>query len=96
MKMTMQIPFCHPQIRCFLFHVSTGMARHMNKFRKMAFPDKAHKDVNDIIIYSHHKNFQEPTSSEGFDEIVQINFVPKFDGDDEEVQKLFFSFLIEK
>ena len=72
------------------------MARHMNKFRKMAFPDKAHKDVNDIIIYSHHKNFQEPKMDEGFSEIVQINFVPKFEGVDEDVERLFFSFLIEK
>ena len=72
------------------------MARHMNKFRKLAFLDKAHKDVNDIIIYSHHKNFQEPTLSEGFEEIVRINFVPAFDGVEKEKEQLFFQFLIEK
>lgn len=83
-------------VRCFLFQVSTTMARHMNKFRKLAFLDKAHKDVNDIIIYSHHKNFQEPTLSEGFQEIVQINFVPVFDGVEKEKETLFFHFLIEK
>ena len=72
------------------------MARHLNKFRKLSFLDKAHKDVNDIVIYSHHKNFQEPTLDEGFQEIVQINFVPSFDAGEREKEKLFFNFLIEK
>ena len=68
----------------------------MNKYRKLLYADKAHKDVNDIIIYSHHKNFVEPTLDEGFREIVSIDFVPVFDGVEEESQKLFFNFLLEK
>ena len=70
------------------------MARHMNKFRRLAFPDKTHKDVTDIIIHSYNKNFQEPNVKEGFLEIVKINFVPVFAGIARETEDLFFSFLL--
>jgi bifunctional polynucleotide phosphatase/kinase len=78
--------------RCFLFNISLDHAKHNNKFRDMTSTDHVH--VNDIILNSFKNKYQEPKLEEGFDEILKINFVPKFPS--EELKTLYTMFLLEK
>lgn len=80
------------ECRCFLMDISSVHSKHNNKFRELT--DKSHEPVSDIIINSMKKNFQEPSLSEGFEEIVKVPFVPQFN--DIEKEKLYKMFLLEK
>ncbi|XP_060852447.1 LOW QUALITY PROTEIN: uncharacterized protein F21D5.5-like [Rhopalosiphum padi] len=74
--------------RAFLMNVSKDHGKHNNKFRE--FTDKKHPLVSDAAINFYFSKFQEPSKSEGIDEIVKINFVPHFkDPDHEKLYKMF-------
>ena len=77
-------------VRCFNFKVSKELAMHLNNLRAI---NKSRKHfsgyVNAIPIHTFFKNYQEPEKSEGFDEIVDINFVPG-PFDNEEDKKIFY------
>ncbi|XP_071443892.1 uncharacterized protein F21D5.5 isoform X2 [Hetaerina americana] len=79
-------------VRCFLMTTTKEQAKHNNKFREIT--DTSHVKVNDMIINSYYSKFEEPTTSEGFEEIVQVRFLPKFD--DPEKEKLYSMYLIDK
>lgn len=66
--------------RCFIFQVSMEHARHNNRFRELSGSD--HDKVPDMVFYQYRKAFEEPNMSEGFSEIVKVNFMPKFANDD--------------
>ena len=50
------------------------------------------KNIKKLLFYR--KNFVEPKISEGFNEIVKVNFIPKFV--DSKKRQLYNMFLIEK
>ncbi|XP_077982850.1 bifunctional polynucleotide phosphatase/kinase-like [Glandiceps talaboti] len=81
------------QCRCFLFTATLEQARHNEKFRDISEVNKDHS-INDMVLYSYRKKFEEPNLGEGFSEIVKANFVPKFQSHDDEV--LYRQFLVEK
>lgn len=82
-------------LRCFLMNVNIDQARHNNKFRELAgLVDSNHKGVTDMVLYTYRKNFQEPQTSEGFDEVVKVNVIPKFD--DQHLKNLYSMYLLEK
>lgn len=78
--------------RCFVMSTDIDHAKHNNRFRELT--DKSHVPVSEIIINNYKNKFQKPTLDEGFVEIVEINFVPKFS--DPELRKLYMMFLLEK
>ncbi|KAG7154645.1 Polynucleotide kinase 3 phosphatase and FHA domain-containing protein [Homarus americanus] len=62
------------------------------QFREFSGTD--HSKVSDMIYNMYKSKYAEPSLSEGFDDIVKVNFVPKFRTSDEE--KLYRMFLLEK
>ncbi|XP_076591204.1 bifunctional polynucleotide phosphatase/kinase [Chaetodon auriga] len=76
--------------RCFHFSASLELAKHNNRFREMAPSDSKHAKVNDMVFHSYKKHFVAPALAEGFSEIVQIHFVPKFK--DSQSETLFRQF----
>ncbi|KAK6185161.1 hypothetical protein SNE40_007454 [Patella caerulea] len=78
--------------RCFIFNVSIEQAKHNERFREIT--DKSHKAINDMIMNSFKSKLIPPETSEGFSEILRVNFVPKFDNPDH--ARLYRQFLMEK
>lgn len=76
---------------CFVMLTSSSHSKHNNKFRELT--DKSHVPVSEIIINSMKKKYQDPELSEGFQNIVKIQFSPQFD--DQEKEKLYKMFLLE-
>lgn len=74
--------------RVFLMNVSKDHGKHNNKFRELT--DKKHQKVSEAVINSYFLKFQQPSKSEGIDEIIKINFVPHFkDPDHEKLYKMY-------
>ncbi|CAF1099352.1 unnamed protein product [Rotaria sordida] len=80
--------------RCFVMNVSVEHAKHNNLFRQMNGTDKAHKDVNEIIIMGFNKRYIKPTMEEGFSEIVMVNMQPTFD--DTDMEQLYYQYILDK
>lgn len=79
-------------VRCFILNVTKDHSRHNNKFREFSGAD--HSKVSDMIYHSYGSKYEEPSLAEGFEDIVRVNFVPKFrTKEDEEFYKMF---LLEK
>lgn len=79
-------------IRCFLFNASYEQAKHNNKFRELT--DTSHAKINDMVFNVYKNKYVEPNVKEGFDEVIRVNFVPKFD--DDERQTLYKMYLLER
>ncbi|XP_053670040.1 uncharacterized protein F21D5.5 [Anopheles nili] len=79
-------------IRCFVMDVDHKHARHNNEFRMMT--DQTHAVIPELVFNSYKSKFVEPSTSEGFVEIVKVKFVPKFDSKSHE--ELYKMFLLEK
>ncbi|VVC40863.1 Hypothetical protein CINCED_3A022676 [Cinara cedri] len=60
--------------RIFIMNVKKEHAMHNNRFRELT----EKKRLAEIIIHTYFTKFEEPSLSEGVDEIVRINFVPHF------------------
>lgn len=78
--------------RCFLMNTSYHHSRHNNIFRELT--DSTHQKIADMVINFYKTKYAEPKLSEGFNEIVKVNCVPKFE--DKELEKLYRSYLLDK
>ncbi|XP_022805797.1 bifunctional polynucleotide phosphatase/kinase-like [Stylophora pistillata] len=76
--------------RCFLFDVSFEHAQHNNKIREMTNRDSSYKHVGHLAFVKYKSSYEEPRCEEGFEEIVKVNFVPKFK--DDRVKELYMQF----
>jgi bifunctional polynucleotide phosphatase/kinase len=79
-------------IRCFLFNVTYDQAKHNNIFRELT--GSSHQKISDMIYNIYKKNYVEPSKKEGFNEIIRVNFLPKFPSSDYET--LYKMYLVEK
>ena len=79
-------------IRCFLMNTTYEQAKHNNIFRELT--DSTHEKIGDMVFHIYKKKYVEPTTKEGFTEIVRVNFIPKFKNEDDE--KLYTMYLVEK
>lgn len=64
--------------RCFVINTPLELAKHLNYVRQ----NQTNGDVRRIpeVGYNvYKKNFSAPTKEEGFCNIIQIDFIPKFD-----------------
>lgn len=68
-------------MRCFVFTASIAHCKHNNRFRELKnIGNSKYKPVNDIAFNTYSARFTQPDVSEGFTEIVQVNFLPDFEG----------------
>ncbi|XP_070499125.1 uncharacterized protein F21D5.5 [Chironomus tepperi] len=80
------------KVRGFLMTSTYHHSRHNNIFREMI--DSSHAKIGDIVFNTYKSKFVPPTLKEGFDEIVKVNCLPKFDNSEHE--KLYRMYLLEK
>ncbi|CAH0398377.1 unnamed protein product [Chilo suppressalis] len=80
------------QCRCAKLATTKAHSQHNNKFRELMKIN--HVPVNDIVFHSYNKKFIEPTSKEGFKEIIEVKFNPCFD--DSTGEELYRMYLLEK
>ncbi|KAG4070370.1 hypothetical protein HA402_006512 [Bradysia odoriphaga] len=79
------------QCRCFVMDVPFAHSKHNNIYRELT--DSTHKTVNDIVMNTFNKHYEQPTVAEGFEEVVKVNFIPKFNSIDEE--QLYRMYLVD-
>ncbi|XP_045160646.2 bifunctional polynucleotide phosphatase/kinase-like [Mercenaria mercenaria] len=78
---------CGVPCRCFVMDTPIELAHHLNYFRQNQTNGGVRR-IPDVGYNVYKKNFGAPTKAEGFTEIIQIPFVPKFDSKkDEELFK---------
>jgi bifunctional polynucleotide phosphatase/kinase len=81
------------KVRCFHMTTSYHQSRHNMEFREVS--QNTWRQCSPQEFQTFESCFEVPQLTEGFDEIVRVNFVPQFDGDDEAV-KLYECHLLEK
>jgi bifunctional polynucleotide phosphatase/kinase len=65
-------------VRCVLMDVPKDVALHLNKVRE-TLPDQYQKaHVPEMVYNKFAKDYSEPTTSEGFKEVIKLDFVPRF------------------
>ena len=67
-----------------LYHsdVDIELARHLCRFRQ--YTCSTGKTIKDVVLYTYRKKFEEPQRTEGFEKIIKIPFVPKFENEMDE------------
>jgi len=68
-------------VRCFKFETDEDISQHNNKYRQIV---KGETLIPTIAYRFYKSNYNEPTLSEGYEDILKINFIPSFDGKSQE------------
>lgn len=74
-------------VRCFVMATTYEHCKHNNRYRELT--DKKHAQIGELLINQYKKEFQEPKMTEGFQEIVEV----QFDFDSRGLQELYWQFL---
>lgn len=80
------------ECRCAKMKTTKAHSQHNNKFRELMKIN--HVPVNDIVFNTYKNKYSEPTTNEGFKEVLEVDFNPSFDTEDAE--KLYRMYLLEK
>ncbi|XP_013075013.2 uncharacterized protein F21D5.5-like [Biomphalaria glabrata] len=73
--------------RCFWLQTPLELSHHLNMFRQNQTKGAVRR-IPDVGFNMFKKNFQEPQLSEGFSDIIKVDFKPRFDNkNDEELFK---------
>lgn len=78
--------------RCAKMATTIAHAKHNNKFRELMKVN--HIPVNDIVYHTYKNKFVEPSVSEGFKEVIDVPFSPRFK--DKESEEVYRMYLLEK
>jgi len=76
-------------VRCFKFETNEDISLHNNKYRQII---KGETLIPNIAYRFYNSNYKEPTLSEGYEDILKINFIPSFDNKDQENE--YYSYYI--
>lgn len=76
--------------RCFVMNTTLEHAKHNLAFRKAI--TNSRQDVNSKILGAFKNKYKNPELKEGFQEIVQVDFIPTFNSSEEE--ELYQKFLV--
>ncbi|XP_065898119.1 bifunctional polynucleotide phosphatase/kinase-like [Dysidea avara] len=80
-------------VRCFMFTTTIAHCKHNNKFRELKNTgDTTYKPVPDIAFNSYSSRYNQPDISEGFTEIVKVNFIPEFENTED--GELYCNYLV--
>eukprot|EP01126_Amoeba_proteus_P064559 TRINITY_DN905_c0_g1_i17.p1 TRINITY_DN905_c0_g1~~TRINITY_DN905_c0_g1_i17.p1 ORF type:complete len:262 (+),score=39.73 TRINITY_DN905_c0_g1_i17:564-1349(+) len=74
-------------VRCFYLKTPQEVANHLNYVRVMESNGEVRR-IPDVAYRTFNKSFKEPSASEGFTEIREIEFIPDLRGS-EEFEKMF-------
>lgn len=77
------------RIRCLQFIVDDWLSKHLDYFRAVT---QKIDPLPNVAFNVFHSRYQPPVIEEGYDEIVQVRFVPQFENDDQ--KQLFCQYLI--
>lgn len=77
--------------RCFVMGTTFSHAEHNVIFRQLLNPSLP--KISKIVLNTFRKNYQKPTKSEGFTEIVTVNFIPEFQNETEKA--LYEKYILE-
>ncbi|XP_013186907.1 uncharacterized protein F21D5.5 [Amyelois transitella] len=78
--------------RCAKLAVTKAHAQHNNKFRELMKIN--HVPVNDIVFHTYKNKYTDPTSREGFKEVLEVKFGANFE--DKASEELYKMYLLEK
>lgn len=73
-------------IRCYYMDIPYELIKHINEYRINI--SKGQKVIPTVALNVYKKNFEQPSLDEGFSEIINIKFNPKFNNDEE--MKMFY------
>ena len=76
----------HCPVRCFIFTAPLKLAQHLNLYRERA-SGGAYKRIPPIAYSTYAKKFVKPVVGEGFEEVMEVEFVPEFAS--EQARQLF-------
>lgn len=68
------------QLRCFLMKTPIELCHHLNYVRQNQTEGKVRR-IPDVGYHTYNKHFEEPEKSEGFSEILTIDFAPSFESE---------------
>lgn len=63
-------------IRCFQFMTSFAHSKHNNKFRELTSKDANYVKVSNIAFNSYKSKFIQPSTEEGFNDVIRIKIHP--------------------
>eukprot|EP00479_Gromia_sphaerica_P005035 TRINITY_DN1600_c0_g1_i1.p1 TRINITY_DN1600_c0_g1~~TRINITY_DN1600_c0_g1_i1.p1 ORF type:complete len:206 (+),score=23.21 TRINITY_DN1600_c0_g1_i1:261-878(+) len=70
-------------VRCFWFQTPRNICEHLNFIREKQTSGERRR-VPPVGFNMFKSRFEEPRKSEGFSEVVRINFVPQYENEDDE------------
>ena len=65
------------EIKCIYFNISRNLSEHLNNFR-MKLSNGIKKKIESVVYNVYDKKFVLPNIKEGFNSIINVNFVPEF------------------
>ncbi|XP_071958472.1 bifunctional polynucleotide phosphatase/kinase-like [Antedon mediterranea] len=80
--------------RCFVFATTITHCFHNERFRQLTQTSSQHAPLTDMIFHSYKNKFVYPTVCEGFQEVLDVNFVANYS--DNKQKYLYQQYLLEK